>query len=150
MMVMPMGMMAGGMGGAMMGMPMGMMAGGMGGAMMGFDSSGMMNMQLQMQQQAMQMQQQQMQMYYQQQARAQENYMNGTRVIAGLQQEMTSVQMRLQQAVVSLQSGGYLGFSGGAAFNLGTQVGTPGVPGVPIGTPGTITNPGTSPVPSTR
>ncbi len=114
----------GGMGGFGGGFP-GM--GGMGGY--GMDS-GMMQIQMQMQQQQMQMQ---MQIYQQQmtmQQRAQESYMNRQRVVMGLQTELNSLLIRLQQAQSGSYTGGYLDFSGSGSIygGSGTYTGTPTFP----------------------
>jgi hypothetical protein len=90
----------------------------------------MMQIQMQMQQQQMQMQ---MQIYQQQmtmQQRAQESYMNRQRVVMGLQTELNSLLMRLQQAQSGSYTGGYLDFSGSGSIygGSGTYTGTPTFP----------------------
>jgi uncharacterized protein len=120
----------GGMGGMGMGYPgMGGMGGmGMGGlGGYGMDS-GMMQLQMQMQQQQMQMQMQVYQQQMQMQQRAQESYYNKQRVVMGLQTELNSLLMRLQQAQSGSYTGGYLDFSGSGSIYGGTYTNTPTFP----------------------
>ena len=105
-----------GFGGPMPGSMMSMMPGG------GLDPASM-----QMQQMQMQLQMQQAQTAMQMQQRRQENYMAQSRVVQGLSMELNTLYTRLQQAQVSLQSGGSFGFEyGGAGFSGGLGFSTPG------------------------
>ena len=109
------GMMSSGMG-MMNGMGMmsnGMMMSGMGMMNVGFDQTSM-----QFQQQMMQLQMQQ----YQQRTQAQ---MAGYQTIMGLSTEMQSLQYRYQQALMNIQTGGYLGYG-----LTGTGVNTIGTTGI--------------------
>lgn len=109
------------MAGMMPGSMMSMMPG-MGGGMMG----GMDPASMQMQQMQMQLQMQQAQTAMQMQQRRMENYMAQSRVVQGLSMELNTLYTRLQQAQLSMQSGGSFGFESGGAGYSGFGFATPG------------------------
>lgn len=156
-MMMP-GAMGGGMSGMMMpgymmsgmvpGSMMSMMPGAMGGgAMMG----GMDPMAMQMQQMQMQLQMQQMQTMQQMQQRRMENYMAQSRVVSGLTMELNTLYSRLQQAQMSMYSGGSMGFEMGVSpYGTLGQYGTSAVPFYQGGVQGVGGIPGTIGAPTFR
>lgn len=144
-MMMP-GAMGGGMSGMMMpgymmsgmvpGSMMSMMPGAMGGGMMG----GLDPMAMQMQQMQMQLQMQQMQTMQQMQQRRMENYMAQSRVVSGLTMELNTLYSRLQQAQMSMYSGGSFGFDlGVSAYG---NIGPYGTSALPVIQGGVNTVPG--------